>query len=134
MPPPFRSFFQVLQFLQVPRAQEVGTDYYLCPYPPSSWKHTWHPIKGITECSHQRKAANVQTPKPKINSNLPQNTEWGSCIDVAHQDYSLVSLNSLTEKTISKIKKLRNHSQLKEQENSPANNETDLCSLTDTEF
>ena len=34
------------------------------------------------------------------------------------------------------MKKLRNYSQLKEQENSPeaANNETDLCSLTDTEF
>ena len=30
----------------------------------------------------------------------------------------------------------RNHSQLTEQENSPegANNETDLCSLTDTKF
>ena len=34
------------------------------------------------------------------------------------------------------MKKQRNHSQLKEQENSPKadNNETDLCSLTDTEF
>ena len=34
------------------------------------------------------------------------------------------------------MKKLRNHSQLKEQEKSPegANNETDLCSLTDSEF
>ena len=34
------------------------------------------------------------------------------------------------------MKKFRNHSQLKEQENSPeaANNETDLCSLTDIEF
>ena len=34
------------------------------------------------------------------------------------------------------MKTLRNHSQLKEQENSPegANNEIDLCSLTDTEF
>ena len=34
------------------------------------------------------------------------------------------------------MKNLRNHSQLKEQENSPeaANNETDLCSLTDIEF
>ena len=34
------------------------------------------------------------------------------------------------------MKKLRNHSQLKEQENSPkaVNNETDLCSLTDIEF
>ena len=34
------------------------------------------------------------------------------------------------------MKTLRNHSQLKEQENSPeaANNETDLFSLTDTKF
>ena len=34
------------------------------------------------------------------------------------------------------MKMLRNHSQLKEQENSSegANNETDLCSPTDTEF
>ena len=34
------------------------------------------------------------------------------------------------------MKKLRNHSQLKEQVNSPeaANNETDLCNLTDIEF
>ena len=34
------------------------------------------------------------------------------------------------------MKKLRKQSQLKEQENSPkaVNNETDLCSLTDTEF
>ena len=34
------------------------------------------------------------------------------------------------------MKKLRNHSQSKEQENSleGANNETNLCSLTDTEF
>ena len=34
------------------------------------------------------------------------------------------------------MKKLRNHSQLKEQVNSPeaANNETDLCRLIDTEF
>ena len=34
------------------------------------------------------------------------------------------------------MKKLRNHSQLKQQENSPkaVNNETDLFSLTDFEF
>ena len=40
------------------------------------------------------------------------------------------------KKNISKMKKLRNHSQLKEQENShkTANNETELCSLTDIEF
>ena len=34
------------------------------------------------------------------------------------------------------MKKLRNHFQLKQRKNSPeaANNETELCSLTDTEF
>ena len=34
------------------------------------------------------------------------------------------------------MKKLRNHSKLKEQDNSPegANNETDFCCLIDTEF
>ena len=48
----------------------------------------------------------------------------------------MVSLNSQKKKNKSKMKKLRNHSQLKEQENSPeaAYNKTDLCSLTDTEF
>ena len=40
------------------------------------------------------------------------------------------------KKNKSKTKKLRNHSQLKEQENSheAANTETDLCGLIDTEF
>ena len=45
--------------------------------------------------------------------------------------------NSLRrKKTTSKMKKLRNHPQSNQQENSPktANNETDLCSLTDLEF
>jgi len=48
----------------------------------------------------------------------------------------LISLNSQKKKNISKMKKLRNHSQLKEQKNTPeaAKNETDLCSLIDTEF
>ena len=48
----------------------------------------------------------------------------------------MVYLNSQNEKDTSKRKKLRSHSQLKEQENSPerANNETDLCSLTVTKF
>ena len=48
----------------------------------------------------------------------------------------MVPLNSQKEKNISKMKKLRNHSQLKEQENSPeaANNEADLCSLIGTEL
>ena len=40
------------------------------------------------------------------------------------------------KKTTSKMKKLRNHPQSNQQENSPktVNNETDLCSLTDQEF
>ena len=45
--------------------------------------------------------------------------------------------NSLRrKKTTSKMKKLRNHPQSNQQENSPktVNNETDLCSLTDLEF
>ena len=48
----------------------------------------------------------------------------------------MASLNSWKKKNISNIKKFRNHSQLKEQENSPeaANNKIDLCSLTDLEF
>ena len=48
----------------------------------------------------------------------------------------MVSLDSQRKKNISEMKTLRNHSQLKEQENSPeaANSETDLCSLMDTEF
>ena len=48
----------------------------------------------------------------------------------------MVSLNAHKKKNISEMKKLRNHAQFKEQENSPeaANNETDLCSLIDTEF
>ena len=43
--------------------------------------------------------------------------------------------SSQKKKIVSKMKKLRNHSQLKEQ-NSPeeANNEKDVCSLRDTEF
>ena len=44
--------------------------------------------------------------------------------------------NSTKKKKTSKMKKLRNHPQLNQQENSPkaVNNETDLCSLTDLEF
>ena len=48
----------------------------------------------------------------------------------------MFSLNSQSKKNISKMKKHRNHSQLKEQENSPeaANNETNLCNIIDTNF
>ena len=73
---------------------------------------------------------------PKINSNPPQKTKGLSCIEVAFQDYGLASLNSQKKKNISKMKKLRKHAQLKEQESSPeaANDKTELCSLTDTDF
>ena len=66
----------------------------------------------------------------------PQNRKACSCIEIGPQDYSLASINSQKKKNISKVKKLRNHSQLNEQENSPevANNETDLCNLIDIEF
>ena len=45
-------------------------------------------------------------------------------------------LNSQKKKSISEMKKLRNHSQLNEKDNSPEaeSNETDLCSPTDTDF
>ena len=48
----------------------------------------------------------------------------------------MASPNSQKKKNTSKMKKLRNHSQLKEQENSPkaVNSETDLYNLTDVEF
>lgn len=48
----------------------------------------------------------------------------------------MASPNSQKKKNTSKMKKHRNHSQLKEQENSPkaVNNEKYLCSLTDIEF
>ena len=59
-----------------------------------------------------------------MHINIPLKLQW------------LFFLNSQDKKNISKIKKFSNHSQLKEQENSPegANNEVDLCILTDTEF
>ena len=48
----------------------------------------------------------------------------------------MASLNSQERKNTSKMKKLRNHAHLKQQENSlkADNNETDLCSLTDIEL
>ena len=86
--------------------------------------------------SHQRKRQQISKLLEQKNSKPPQNTKRCSCIEVALQDYSLASLNSQKNKNISKMKKFRNHSQLKEQENSPetVNNETDFCSLTETEF
>ena len=49
-----------------------------------------------------------------------------------HREY----ISTKKKKTTSKMKKLRNHPQLNQQEISPkaVNNETDLCSLTDLEF
>ena len=51
---------------------------------------------------------------------------------LGHGEYTSTKKKKIT----SKMKKLRNHSQLNQQENSPkaVNNETDLCSLTDLEF
>ena len=48
----------------------------------------------------------------------------------------MFSLNSQNKKNTSKTRTLRNHSQLKEQENFPEGkkNEIDLCSLTDAKF
>ena len=48
----------------------------------------------------------------------------------------MASLNSQKKRNISRMKKLRNHFQLKEQKNLPelANSEIDLCSVTDIEF
>ena len=47
----------------------------------------------------------------------------------------MASLNTQKKKNISKMKKLRNHYQLKKQNShEAANNETDLCSLTDFEL
>ena len=61
-----------------------------------------------------------------------------SCILIILQDYSreVFLLNSQNERHISKMKKQRNHYQLKEQENSSegTNNKTALFSLIDTEF
>ena len=50
----------------------------------------------------------------------------------SHREYN----STRKKKTTSKMKKLRNHPQLNQQEISPkaVNNETDLCSLTDLEF
>ena len=48
----------------------------------------------------------------------------------------MASPNSQKKKNTSKMKKHRNHSQVKEQENSlkGVNNKTDFCSLIDIEF
>ena len=79
--------------------------------------------------------ANIQPPTPKINGNPPQNTKGCSCIELSLQDHILASLNSQTKENISKMKKLRNHSQVKEQNShETANNETHLCRMTDIEF
>ena len=71
----------------------------------------------------------------KINCNPSQDTKGCSCIEVALQDYSSASLNMQKKKSISKMRMVKNNYKLKEQ-NSPesANNESELCSVTDIEF
>ena len=98
--------------------QQPGTDYWPCPLPPSPRKHAQHP-GDKSQLTLKKETANIQTSMPKINSNTPQNTKGCSCLIITLQDYSLISLNSQKKKNVSKMKKLRNHSQLKEQENAP---------------
>ena len=126
--PPFCNSLLLL------KAQQPGTNYWPYPLPPSPWKHAQHPGDNSLLTS-RKETANIQKPTPKINSNPPQNTKGCFCIEVALQYYSLASLSSQKRKNISKIKKLRNHSQLQKQKNSheATGNETDLCSLTDIE-
>ena len=121
--------------LLLSRAQQPGTDYWPYPLPPSPWKHTQH-LGDNSLLTPKKETANIQTPTPKINSKAPKEYKCYSCTEVTLQYYSLSSPNSQKKKNTSKMKKHRNHSQLKEEENSPKsdNNETDLCSLMNTEF
>ena len=71
------------------------------------------------------------------NIRLIQATQ--GCSHIKHSPKTTVNkflLNSYSQRNISKMKKQRNHSNLKDQENSleGTNNETDLFSLTDTNF
>ena len=87
----------------------------------------WEYYCGDTLLTLKKEIANIQIPMPKIISNPPQNTKGSTCIEIALQDYSLLSLNSQKNKNIGKMNKLRKNSQIKEQENSPkaTNNEKD---------
>ena len=108
----------LLQSLLLLRAQWPGTDCWPYPLPPSPWKNTEHPGNNNL-LTPKKETANNQTPTPKINSNPNKNTKGDSCIEVALQGYSLASPNSQKKKNTSKMKKLRNLSQLNQQENSP---------------
>ena len=79
------------------------------------------------EAHHQ--PAVLQAPLP-THGKPPTSPPW------TVPNYSLASPNLQKKKNTSMMKKLRKHSQLKQQENSPkaVNNETDLCSLTESEF
>ena len=84
----------------------------------------------------KKEIAKIQIPTPKINSNPPKIQSGILAYKYPYKTIVLASPNSEKKKNTSKMKKHRNHSQLKQQENSPkaVNNETDLCSLTDFEF
>ena len=115
------------------------------PLPPSSWKqmqalHQHTPYQGGKNLHTLRKEpSSIQTknsPHAKTKTAFTNYPGVLSCINSPSSVQELFSLNSQNKKNISKMKKLRNHFQLKEQENSSegVNNEIDLCSLTDTEF
>ena len=84
----------------------------------------------------KKETANIQTPTSEINSKPPKIQSGILAYKYPYKTIVLASPNSEKKKNTSKMKKHRNHSQLKQQENSPkaVNNDTDLCSLSDIEF
>ena len=99
-------------------------------------------ILGITDCSHQRKRQQrfkflhqkkVTPPKYK---GVFLHRKRLTRIQFGFPKFTENNNNTKQQQKPSKMKKHRNHSQLKQQENSPKadNNETDLCSLIDFEF
>ena len=127
MPPSCRSLLLL-------RTQWEGIVCWTYPLPPSPWKHTEHPRNNSLFIPKKETA--IQTPTPKSNRNPSKNTKGCIGLEVALQDYSWAPPNSQKKKNRGKIKKLRNHYQLKQQDNSPkaVNNETNIYSLTNTEF
>ena len=71
--------------LLLSRGQQLGSNYQLCTLLPSPWKHTQRDNSLLTP---KKETANIQTPKPKINSNSPQNKKGHVSIELALQDYS----------------------------------------------